>query len=225
MAIQLKSTKDLARANGLKILTYGPAGAGKTVLCGTADAKTIIISAESGLLSLHGTDIPVIEVSNLAEVHEAYAYLLTEEGLQYEWVCLDSISEIAEVVLSYEKKNNKDPRAAYGNLQEQMTDLLKAFRDLPGRNVYMSAKMERIKDESSGALIYNPAMPGAKLGQQIPFLFDEVFCLRVEKDAEGNPQRWLQTASDYNFTAKDRSGRLDPFEAPNLSAIAAKILA
>lgn len=224
MAISLKSTKDLARANGLKVLTYGPAGAGKTVLCGTTDAPTIIISAESGLLSLHGTDIPVFEVKSIADVHEAYAFLLTEEGQQFSWVCLDSISEIAEVVLSFEKKNNKDPRAAYGNLQEQMTDLLKAFRDLPGRNVYMSAKMERIKDEGTGGMLYSPAMPGAKLGQQIPFLFDEVFCLRVEKDAEGNPQRWLQTATDFSYVAKDRSGRLDPFEQPNLAHIAAKIL-
>jgi hypothetical protein len=74
-------------------------------------------------------------------------------------------------------------------------------------------------------LIYSPSLPGAKLGQQIPFLFDEVFALRVEADAEGKPQRWLQTATDFNYVAKDRSGRLDPFEAPSLAGIAAKILA
>lgn len=229
VAVQLKSTKDLARANGIKVLVYGNAGAGKTTLCATAE-DAIIISAESGLLSLHGTDIPVIEVSTIADVHEAYQYLLTEEGQKYKWVCLDSISEIAEVVLAYEKNlmvNGKkvDPRQAYGALSDQMGELLRAFRDLPGRNVFMSCKQERVKDEATGGMLYAPSMPGAKLGQSIGYLFDEVFVMRVEKDAEGNPQRWLQTASDYNFTAKDRSGRLDPFEAPNLSAIAAKILA
>lgn len=225
MAIQLKSTKDLARANGIKILTYGGAGAGKTTLCATTGEPTVIISAESGLLSLHGTDIAVIEVTTIADVHEAYAYLLTEEGQQFRWVCLDSISEIAEVVLSNEKKISKDPRQAYGALQEQMGDLLRAFRDLPGRNIYMSCKMDRQKDEATGSMLYSPSMPGAKLGQSIPYLFDEVFCLRVERDAEGNQQRMLQTFRDYNFDAKDRSGRLDPFEQPNLAAIAAKILA
>ena len=225
MAVQLKSTKDLARANGLKILCYGGAGAGKTTLCASTNAPTVIISAESGLLSLHGTDIAVIEVNTIADVHEAYAYLTSDDGKHFEWVCLDSISEIAEVVLTNEKRINKDPRAAYGALSDQMGELLRAFRDLPGRNVYMSAKMDRVKDEGTGAMLYNPSMPGAKLGQAIPFLFDEVFCLRVERDAEGNQQRMLQTATDYNYVAKDRSGRLDPFEQPNLAAIAAKILA
>lgn len=229
MAIQLKSTKDLARANGIKILTYGGAGAGKTTLCASTNAPTVIISAESGLLSLHGTDIAVIEVKSIADVHEAYAFLLTEEGQQFEWVCLDSISEIAEVVLNYEKNQTVggkkvDPRQAYGALSDQMGELLRAFRDLPGRNVYMSAKMDRVKDETTGAMLYNPSMPGAKLGQSIPFLFDFVFCLRVERDAEGNQQRMLQTVTDYNYVAKDRSGRLDPFEQPNLANIFQKVL-
>jgi hypothetical protein len=46
----------------------------------------------------------------------------------------------------------------------------------------------------------------------------------MENDADGNPQRWLQTQPDFNYTAKDRSGALAPFEAPNLAAIAAKIM-
>ena len=66
--------------------------------------------------------------------------------------------------------------------------------------------------------------PGQKLGQGISYFFDFVFALRVEKDPDGNPYRALQTSRDFNFEAKDRSGALDPFEAPNLAAIAAKIL-
>lgn len=223
MAIQLKSTKDAA-LDGIKILVHGPAGAGKTSLCGTTGASTIIISAESGLLSLRQFDIPVIEVKTLEALYEAYDYVVNDpEGQAFKWVCLDSISEIAEVVLNHEKKVAKDPRQAYGALAEKMTDLIRAFRDLPSRNVYFSCKQERAKDEQSGAMLYYPAMPGNMLKQGVGYFFDEVMALRIEKDADGNPTRWLQTSRDFNYEAKDRSGVLDMFESPDLAALAAKI--
>lgn len=222
MAIQLKSTKQAA-LDGIKCLVHGPAGAGKTTLCSTTGEPTIIISAEAGLLSLRGFDIPVIEVKSLEQLYEAYQYVAGPDGAEYSWVCLDSISEIAEVVLNYEKKNNKDPRAAYGSLAEKMTDLIRAFRDLPGKNVLVLCKQEKVKDEQSGAILYSPSMPGNQLKNGISYFFDECLAIRVEKDADGNPTRWLQAQRDYNYEAKDRSGALDMFEAPNIGAIAAKI--
>lgn len=225
MAITLKSTRDAA-LDGIKILVHGPAGAGKTSLCGTTGGSTLIISAESGLLSLRAFDIPVLEVKTLDQLYEAYQFVTdTDEGKAFQWVCLDSISEIAEVVLNHEKKTAKDPRQAYGALAEKMTDILRAFRDLPGRNVYFACKQERTKDEQSGAMLYFPSMPGNMLKQGVGYFFDEVFALRVEKDAEGNPTRWLQTNRDYNYEAKDRSGSLEMFEPADLSAIATKIKA
>jgi phage nucleotide-binding protein len=225
MAIKLSSTKDAAINQGLKILVYGASGAGKTTLCGTTGAPTIIISAEAGLLSLRDKDIAVIEVSSISDVHEAYAYLMSEEGSHYQWVCIDSISEIAEVVLNFEKKNSKDARMAYGALAEQMTDLVRAFRDLPGRNVVMTAKQDKVKDETTGAVLYGPSAPGQRLASALPYFFDECFCLRVEKDVEtGLPVRAIQTGKDFNYEAKDRSGSLSFFEVPDLAAIAAKII-
>ena len=224
MAIKLTSTKDSAAINGLKFLVHGPAGAGKTSLCATTGEPTIIISAESGLLSLRQHDIPVVEVKDLASLYEAYDFVANAaEGQQFKWISLDSISEIGEVVLNHERKVAKDPRQAYGALAEKMTDLIRAFRDLPARNVYFSCKQERSKDEQSGAMLYFPSMPGNMLKQGVGYFFDFVFALRVEKDADGNPTRWLQTQRDFNYEAKDRSGSLGMFEAPDLSAIASKV--
>jgi hypothetical protein len=223
MAIQLKSTKDAA-FEGIKMLVCGPAGAGKTTLCSTTGESTIIISAESGLLSLRAFDIPVIEVKTLEQLYEAYDFVANNpEGQAFKWVCLDSISEIAEVVLNFEKKNAKDPRQAYGALAEKMTDLIRAFRDLPGRNVLFLCKQEKAKDEQTGALLYSPSMPGNQLKNAIEYFFDEVLTLRVEKDPDGNPTRWLQTQRDFNYSAKDRSGALDMFEQPDIASISAKI--
>ena len=72
MAIKLTTTAQAAIDNGIKLLVHGPSGAGKTSLCSTTGEPTVIISAESGLLSLRGHDIPVIEVKALEDVHDLY---------------------------------------------------------------------------------------------------------------------------------------------------------
>lgn len=220
MAIQLRSTRGLA-ANGVKVLVYGQAGAGKTTLIKTLPSP-VVLSAEGGLLSIADTDVPFIEIGSIADLHEAYQWLMSEEGQQFKSVALDSISEIGEVVLNHEKKVNKDPRAAYGAMQEQIGDLIRAFRDLPGRHVLFTAKLEKTQDEM-GRVLYSPSMPGNKTGQSLPYFFDEVLALRVERDAEGNTQRALMCDSDGLWQAKDRSGKLGAWEAPDLGEVIRKI--
>jgi phage nucleotide-binding protein len=217
MAINLKRTGGLS-ANGVKLLVYGQAGAGKTTLIKTLP-NPIVLSAEGGLLSIQDADLPFIEIATMADLREAYTYVLNSD---YSSVGLDSVSEIAEVCLNHEKKVNKDPRAAYGAMQEQMADIIRAFRDLPGKHVYMSAKLEKTQDEM-GRVLYSPSMPGNKTGQSLPYFFDEVLALRVEKDADGNSQRALMCDSDGLWLAKDRSGKLSAGEAPDLGLIIAKI--
>jgi phage nucleotide-binding protein len=221
VAINLKSTGNLA-GNGVKLLVYGQAGAGKTSLIPTLP-NPIVLSAEGGLLSIQDAELPYIEITTMAELQEAYKWLTeSAEAAQFESVAIDSISEIAEVCLNYEKKVNKDPRAAYGAMQEQMADIIRVFRDLPAKHVYMSAKLEKTQDEM-GRILYAPSMPGNKTGQSLPYFFDEVLALRVERDAEGNSQRALMCDSDGLWLAKDRSGKLESWEAPDLSMIIAKI--
>jgi phage nucleotide-binding protein len=220
MAIQLKNTADVS-ANGMKVLVYGHAGAGKTTLAATMP-RPIIISAEGGLLSIKDAGLDYIEVNSMDSLKEAFEYVSGEHGADYESVVLDSISEIGEVVLIHEKAVNKDGRAAYGEMAAQMTSIIRAFRDLSGKHVLMTAKVEKAQDET-GRILYTPSMPGSKVGQQLPYFFDEVLALRVEKDAEGVSQRALMCDSDGIWLAKDRSGKLDAWEAPEMSAIIAKM--
>lgn len=220
MAISVKRTRDLTKS-GVKLLVYGAAGAGKTSLITTLP-KPIVLSAEAGLLSIQDADLPFIEINTIDDLRQAYVYITSDAGAEYESVALDSISEIAEVVLNAEKKIAKDPRQAYGAMQEQVSDLIRAFRDLPGKHVYMSAKLEKSQDEM-GRMLYAPSMPGNKVGQSLPYFFDEVLALRVERDAEGNTQRALMCDTDGLWAAKDRSGKLAPWEAPDLGAIIEKI--
>jgi phage nucleotide-binding protein len=221
MAINLLSTATLA-TNGVKILTYGGAGVGKTTLISTLP-NPVILSAEGGLLSIKDADLPYIEISTMEELREAYSWLKnSDEAKQFESVAIDSISEIAEVCLGHEKAKAKDPRQAYGEMQTTMAEAIRSFRDLPARHVYMTAKLEKAQDEM-GRMLYSPSMPGAKTGQALPYFFDIVSALRMEKDAEGVVQRALMLETDGLWQAKDRSGKLDAWESPDLGAIIAKI--
>lgn len=220
MAVKLKNTADV-HANGIKALVYGMAGAGKTTLSASMPAP-IIISAEGGLLSIKDAGLPYIEVSSMDSLMEAFEYVSGADGNCFQSVVLDSISEIGEVVLSHEKSINKDGRAAYGEMATQMTNIIRAFRDLPGKNVLMTAKAEKSQDET-GRILYSPSMPGNKVGQALPYFFDLVIALRVERDADGVTQRALLCQPDGLWSAKDRSGKLDQWEAPDMGEIIAKI--
>ena len=222
MAIKIMSTESIV-STGIKVLVYGAAGVGKTTLIKTLP-NPIILSSEGGLLPLIDAKLPYIEVHTLAEMREAYTWLAqSEDAKQYESIALDSISELAEVVLAEAKSQTKDPRKAYGTMQDIMIPLMRNFRDLP-KHVYFSAKCERQQD-GDGQLLYSPSMPGQKLGQQLPYYFDEVLAMRViQQDKEAAPQRLLQCATDGAYIAKDRSGKLAMWEPADLTEIINKTI-
>lgn len=218
------STYGIGAKNGVKMLVYGKAGRGKTTLCHTAPSP-IVFSAESGLLALSGHQVAYAEIRNIKDLQDAYEWAeKSAEARQFQTLCLDSLSEIAEVVLANAKGQVKDPRQAYGELIEKMSMTIRSFRDLPGYHVYMSAKQEMVKDDTTGTTINMPSMPGSKLGQQLPYFFDEVFQLDIGKDpATQQTYRYLRTQPDFQNDAKDRSGKLDPIEYPDLGNIIKKI--
>jgi hypothetical protein len=221
MAIALKRTGALG-ATSVKFLGYGPAGVGKTRAIATLP-NPITLSAEAGLLSVKDFDLPYLEIASLADLQEAYVWLTeSDEAKGFESVALDSITEIAEVVLSIEKARTVDGKKihgmkAYGEMADKMADILRAFRDLPNRHVYFSAQMEKSADEQGG-IAYAPAMPGNKFAQKVPYFFDEIFAFRKEAGEFA-----LMTSSDGIWSAKDRSGKLDLWEPPDLGAIIRKI--
>lgn len=220
MAIQLQRASALLGSH-IKLLVYGWAGAGKTSLCATLP-ECVVISAEGGMLSLAGSEVSFLEIRSIEDLKEVFAWISSsEEAKQFESVALDSISEIGQVVLSDHLRKSKDPRQAYGAMATDMSDLIRGFRDLP-RHVYFSAQAEKAQDET-GKLLWSPSMPGNKVGQALPYFFDEVLALRIEKDADGAAHRALLCDSDGSWLAKDRSGKLSTWEAPDLGAIINKI--
>ena len=223
---RIVSPQKLVQNQGAKILVYGMAGAGKTTLAKTAPGKVLVISAEAGLLSIKdANNVTAIEVKEASEIEEIAAMLESGE-LDYDTVCLDSVTEMSELLLAQEKARSKDPRQAYGEVINVMTRTMRRFRDLKMHVIFV-AKEDKLRDEATGMFHYQPMMVGAKLPTQIPYFFDEVLCLRTftEENDEGKKvtNRWLQTVLGDNYIAKDRSGKLDSFEEPNLTHIINKL--
>tara|TARA_R100001530_G_scaffold132423_1_gene104844 strand:- start:840 stop:1517 length:678 start_codon:yes stop_codon:yes gene_type:complete len=217
--MKLISTNQLGQEDNTSMVVYGPSGSGKTYAISTIKEPCLILSAEAGLRSLADFDYPAVEIEHPGQLMDILNWLASsKEAEEYTWVCLDSISEIAEQILNVELKANKDGRKAYGEMNVKTTAIVRAFRDLK-KCVYMTAKQERVKDEFTGGLVCAPDMPGQRMRQQLPYLVDHVFALQAHKDAEGRIRRHFQTQGDEKFVAKTRGGRLKQFVPPDLTRI------
>jgi len=223
MQPQIYNTADLAASAHVKVLTYGKAGTGKTHLISTAP-RPFVLSAESGLLTLRKFSIPYTILRTRQDVQNAFIWLKNDAGARANigTVCLDSLTEIADIFLAEIKATCKDGRQQYGMLADQMNGVIRDFRDL-NYDVYMSAQQEFDKDEYSGMMINRAKMPGKQLGAALPYFFDEVFQLGIATTPQGQSYRVLRTQADPANDAKDRSGVLAAIEEPHLGKIFAKI--
>lgn len=234
--MRIENTKNIS-TNSLKILVFGESGVGKTSLAKTTGEPTLIVSAESGLLSLSGSDIDVVNISTdeegnriprekrILRLLDVYTYLNTDAAKKkYKWVFLDSLTEIFQNIveqLVLEFPDRKDTFPMWGEYAKRTRGLIKEFRDIPHYNVVFSALSINDKDETTGKRFIGIDVQG-KISQQLPAYFDEVFYYFIEKSPDGEVRKLLTGKAD-NVVAKDRSGKLDKFEQPDLSKIANKI--
>lgn len=211
--------------DSLSICVYGDTKVGKTSLAlTTPEAKTIIFGTEPGLLPLRDRHIRYYQIDTAQDLDRAVSWL--ESGgpkLRGYWIFLDSLSDIAErLLVDLKAQPKKDPRQAYGEVADICLDALKRLRALPCHTVVI-CKLDRLED-LEGATMFGPSLPGAKLSQKVGYEFELVLAYRTRGTGE-RVERWLQTEPDGRYQCGDRSGVLEPREAPDLGAIAEKILA
>lgn len=229
----IKNTRTMAQAHGIKSILYGESGVGKTSQAKTLideGFKPIIISAESGLLSLAGSNIDVIDISRddknqilppekrFERLAEAYNFLLNQKH-DYDTIILDSLTEINQCLmdnLRAKYPDSKDTLKMYGDNAVVMQKMIKKFRDL-NYNVVLIALSSNEKDEV-GRRFTTMDLVG-KVAAGIPALFDTVLYMFVDENLE----RKILTSKTDKTTAKDRSGRLNQLEEPNLGKIFKKI--
>jgi phage nucleotide-binding protein len=234
MSLKIQST-DTVHTNKLKIVLYGASGSGKTTSIKTLPhEKTLVVSAESGLLSLSGTKIDYVDIATddegkmlpsgkrIERLNDIVKYLCTKEAMEkYENIVVDSLTEIGEVIAAYWKEKITDKAKTFelwGNIGQSQTSFIKTMRDMPYYNVIFLCLEDLDKDEQSRRF-YGPDLPGTSAKNFLIPAFDEVFRIVVEADG----RRHIQTQPLATVKAKDRSGKLAPQEPVDLGLILNKI--
>lgn len=228
--MKIQNTKDIHLSN-VKVMVYGGAGVGKTSLASTLKPqdKALIISAETGLFSLSGSDIDYVNISiddtgkildsasRLKKLFEVYEYLQKDEAKKkYKTVYIDSISEIAEEMVNALKEKYKGFEM-WNEYNDKIFELIKRFRDLPHYNVIMTC-LEYAEQDDSKRWHYKPLVPGKKVKDSIVAKFDFLFRYVVTSEVRG-----LVTSPTESTEAKSRSSKLEKLEKPDLGLILSKI--
>lgn len=230
--IKIKKTGDIA-SKRFVALVVGPSGIGKTSLVKTLpdpESKILIISAESGLACLSGTNIDVIEVdpSRPSEsLQEIYEELDTDKAKKkYSYIFIDSLTEIGQLIISELKKDAyygqaKNALPMWGKYGEMMAMIIKSYRDMSDYSVIFTCLDAVEKDGLEKLESFN--IQGSSIKNNIKAWFDLVLFYKVYKDEEGNHIRKLVTDIAESPLSKDRTGKLDAYEDANLSVIINKI--
>jgi len=223
--------------NNINVLVYGESGVGKTTFAGSAAKKfkTVILSAEGGLLSLkknmpEGVDYIVIK--SFDDFIEAHNWLsMHKDANKYDTIVIDSLTEIQQACMDYLlKERAKDSGMGdyvqpqikdWGALNSVMTKAIKYFRDIP-KNLIITALSERSTNEETLETKIQPMLQG-KLKENVAAYFDEVFYLhtRERKTKEGSKEtvHVISTENCGKWLAKDRSGNLKPLVKPDFLEI------
>jgi hypothetical protein len=94
------------------------------------------------------------------------------------------------------------------------------------KNVIFVVILEKVTDDFNRFVEYRFQMEGAKVPREIGAIVDEIVVMDFLKFDDRDPVRGFVCSSPnpWGFPAKDRSGKLDQTEPPDLGKLIAKIL-
>lgn len=221
---QLKPASQLAQRFGVKAIVYGGPGSGKTPLVRTAP-RPVLCVCEPGMLTMRtATNIPAWDAYTPERIDEFFTWITqSAEARNFDTVCIDSISQMAEIFLVQELGRNKDGRKAYGEMYRHTMKHLNDLYYLPQKHTYLIAK-QGIIDEDGGTL-RKPYFPGKELNIQVPHMYDEVWHIGLNNiPGQPKPVPAVRALPTFGTFARDRSGRLNELEYPELSQLFAKCM-
>ena len=151
---------------------------------------------------------------------------------RYQTFFLDSVTQLSRQCFAWcksqpgavsDRSGKPDLRAAYGLLGQEMVSALTHLQHARGKNVVFVAILDERLDDFNRK-VFVPQIEGSKTSQELPGIVDEVVTLAELKGEDGSAYRAFvtHTVNPFGFPAKDRSGRLDLLEPPDLAALLAK---
>lgn len=145
----------------------------------------------------------------------------------YQTYFVDSLTVLARMCLTYAKTQvtadragKPDMRGAYGLLGQEMISALTHLQHARGKHVVFVAILDERLDDFNRK-VFSAQIDGSKTGLELPGIVDEVITLAELKTDEGEAYRAFvcQTLNPWGLPAKDRSGRLELIEPPDLGAL------
>ena len=165
-------------------------------------------------------------------VHEAVSAAFANIDLaKYDTIFIDSITVAGRECFKWAKvqpetfnrEGKPDTRGAYGLLGQEMIRWLTHLQH-SSKSIILSGILDQEVDDLK-RVSWNPQIEGSKTGRELPGIFDQVITLQNFKNEDGSMYRAFccQQQNPWGYPAKDRSGRLDLLEAPDLGALIKKI--
>ncbi|CAB4138790.1 AAA domain containing protein [uncultured Caudovirales phage] len=166
-----------------------------------------------------------------AQVSQIFAGL---DLSKYTTIFVDSITVASREALKWsqiqpeamsEKTGKPDNRGAYGLLGREMIRWLTHLQH-SNKSIIVVGILDSEKDDLN-RITWTPQIEGSKTGRELPGIFDQVITLQSFTTPEGVPYRGLVCVqmNPWGYPAKDRSGRLDMVEPPDLGSLIRKIRA
>lgn len=215
----------------VNILIYADSGVGKTVFCGSDDDVLFIAPEDNGTLSAKrfGSSAKKWKINKWSDIVEAYEWLYSLETIPFNWVVLDSLTEMQEMCMrqildeAYEMNPGRDPDVP--QLQdwqpyfERFRRLVKGFNSLPVNVIYTALQKEEENEDGDKVTIPMIQGKGTQFAKQVASWMTSFGHMRVQRkkigtDEDGSPlyeeYRIIQWKASKNVMAKDRTMCLEP---------------
>lgn len=219
----LKPASSFAQQFGVKMVGYGPPGSGKTPLINTAP-RPLLLVCEPGMLSMRGSTVPTWGGFNVKLIDEFFTWFLSsKEAANFDTLGVDSISQMAEIKLAEVKPKHKHALQAYGEMAEWVYKHLSSIYYMQNKHTYLIG--QEGEHETNGSMQKRLSFPGKELNKSVPHLYDLVGRIaKVNVPGVTGLTLAVQTQENFNGHARDRSGKLNEYEPPNLTNIFKKAM-
>ena len=198
------------------MLLYGKPKVGKTLLAGTASdveamSPVLVLALEDGS-SVLANAYEEIDVVNLEDWPTAAAVIeqVASGNTKYKTVIIDTLGELQEHMLMHITKQKTEAMRIqdWGTILDNTVAVVKMLHRSPVNSIFIT-HADRVKDESTGAVMIQPVLKGkASLGE-VPKIVDIIAYYQIAQDSEKNNVRVLVTEPTDKIDAGDRFGKLE----------------
>lgn len=213
------------------LLVYADSGVGKTVFAGSDDDVLFIAPEDNGTVSAKrfGSSARKWKVSSWKDISEAYKWLNSLEEIPFNWVVLDSLTEMQDMCMrailneGVELNPSRDPDVP--QLQdwqpyfERFKRMVKLFNDLPVNMLYTALQQDEENEEGEKVVLPMLQGKGTQYAKKVSSWMTSFGHMKVQRkktgvDDEGNAQydeyRVIQWKASKTVMAKDRTRCLEP---------------